>query len=206
MSTDFHIGISYQDDVPAEFINEFTQSVSAPNFEVLSEPRERGVYASIEWAIPTLVIAYLTKPYFEAFLQEAGKDHYQVLKKSTLRLFGHLFSNNPELRNQKRSLLFSAMAKTQDGRSLKFVFPEGIAMDQYERALDLLHILLSQHYESFPNDPISEMANKLTTPSHSLYIEFVPDEANWVLIDPFIEAHNARKAQAEHNKQPKPTP
>jgi hypothetical protein len=38
------------------------------------------MYASMEWAIPGLISAYILKPYFEAFLQEAGKDHYIILK------------------------------------------------------------------------------------------------------------------------------
>jgi len=200
MNTDFHIGISYQEDVPSEFIEELAGTVSAPNLLIRTESREIGVYAAIEWALPTLVIAYLSKPYFETFLQEAGKDHYQLLKKCLLRLFANLFGSKPEQRKEKRSQLFSVMAQLQDGRSLKFVFPEGISLEHYDKSLELMHSLLSQHYAKHPIDSITKMTERLSSPSNSLYMEYKAEESAWAIIDPLIEAQKAHKAQNEHNK------
>lgn len=200
MNSDFHIGISFQEDFPNELIEEYTSSISAPELKIRAESREIGVYASIEWALPTLVIVYLSKPYFEAFLQEAGKDHYQLLKKGTLELFNHLYGSKPEKRDKKRSRIFSAMVQLQDGRSLKFVFPEGVSIEQYKKSLEVMHDLLLKHYVDHPNDQITEMASQLSTPTRSLYIEYKAEKENWVLIDPLVEAQKARKAQNEHNK------
>jgi len=41
---------------------------------------EQSPYAAIEWAIPTVIITYLTKPFFEAFLSEGGKELYKLVK------------------------------------------------------------------------------------------------------------------------------
>ncbi|MCK0714804.1 hypothetical protein ACFO0U_02570 [Chromohalobacter sarecensis] len=200
MNSDFHIGISYQEDLPSELIEEYISSISEPELKIRADSREIGFYASIEWALPTIVIVYLSKPYFEAFLQEAGKDHYQLLKKGTLKLFNRLYGSKPEKRDKKRSQLFSAMVQLKDDRSLKFVFPEGVGIEQYEKSLELMHELLLKHYVDYPNDQITEMASQLSAPSRSLYIEYKAEKEGWVLIDPLVEAQKARKAQNEHNK------
>jgi len=200
MSNDWHIGISYQEDIPVEFIEEFIEAVSFPGLDIKHEPRERGVYANLEWAIPTLVIAYLAKPYFEGFLNEAGKDHYQLLKQGTLALFVRLFGEKPEKRPPRRTPLFSLVAKLEDGRSIKFIFPEGALLNEYEESLDCLYELLSEHYSHYPMDRLTSMVAELSSPSRSLYVEYVPRESTWVLIDPLKEAQKARIAQEERNK------
>lgn len=200
MSINFHIGISYQENIPDDFIEELTNSISIPELQVKVESREIGTYATIEWALPSLIIAYLSKPYFESFLKEAGKDHYQLLKKGLLFLFTRIFGKNPEKRDEKRSQLFSIMAQLDDGRSLKFVFPEGVSLEDYEKSLELMYSLLSQHYENCPSDQITEMTTRLSTLSHSLYMEYKAAEESWVIIDPLVEAKKAREAQNEHNK------
>ena len=201
MNSDFHIGISYQEDFPGEHIEEYTQIISLPELKIRSESRDVGVYAAIEWALPTIVVAYLSKPYFEAFLKEAGKDHYQLLKKGTLKLFKHLYGSEPEKREKKRSQLFSVMVQLHDGRSLKFVFPEGVSIEQYENSLTVMYELLSKHYIDYPNDQVTELTRQLSTPSQSLYIEYKVEENQWVLIDPLVEAKKSREAQNEHNNK-----
>jgi hypothetical protein len=61
--------------------------------------------AGIEWALPTVVVAYLLKPFFEVFLQEAGKDLY-LLTKSNLKKF---IVTNRELKTK----LISARQSTE---------------------------------------------------------------------------------------------
>jgi len=39
---------------------------------------EHGIMNGIEWALPTIVVVYLAKPFFEAFLKEAGKDLFPI--------------------------------------------------------------------------------------------------------------------------------
>ncbi|WP_110686072.1 hypothetical protein [Salinicola aestuarinus] len=194
MIQEIHIGISYQEDIPQGFIDEFSATVSAPRLQLKIESRSRGFYASIEWALPTLVIAYLAKPYFEGFLQEAGKDHYQALKKGILQLARRLHGKHPERRDRKRSLLFSTIVSLQDGRSLKFIFPEGVSLEKYEIAVDSMYSLLSEHFQMHPSDSITEIAVKLSSPSRSLYFEFDPEQEIWTLLDPLLEA------QKEHAK------
>lgn len=47
------------------------------------------VFASFEWIMPTLVVGFVFKSYFDGFLKEAGKDHYQLLSSSLKKLARH---------------------------------------------------------------------------------------------------------------------
>lgn len=203
MNVEFHIGLSYQEDVSQEIMSELIDTVSVDGLVLRSEPREIGVYANMEWAIPSIIIAYLSKPYFEAFMKEAGKDHYQLLKKGFIQLFKRIFGEKPESRQAARSAIFSIMANMYDGRSVKFVFPEGITLEEYEKSLNLLHELLSTHYEIYPDDQMSKLVSALKKQSHSIYLEYSSNKGEWVLIDPLEEAQKARKAQEEHIGQVK---
>jgi hypothetical protein len=78
MENDFDVGVSYQEDVPSRVISDFLDALKTAGLTVDTKKRSIGVFMTMEWAIPTLVIAYLAKPYFDGFLSEAGKDHYDL--------------------------------------------------------------------------------------------------------------------------------
>jgi hypothetical protein len=68
--------------VPEVEVQEFYDDLKASDFFVLEKEFDNVVYNSLDWIIPSAFGIYILKPYFEAFLKEAGKDHYQVLKKA----------------------------------------------------------------------------------------------------------------------------
>lgn len=45
-----------------------------------NKEHEIALYASFEWAVPSIIFAYITRPYFEGFLNEMGSSHYKALK------------------------------------------------------------------------------------------------------------------------------
>jgi len=195
MNDSFHIAIDYQKGVPDVILSDFEKSISSEGLLFKSKCREPEIFMSMEWAVPSIIVAYLSKPYFESFLKEAGKDHYQLVKKGFICLFGHIFGEKPETREVCRSQLFSIVTKLHDDRTAKFVFPEGVNTREYEKSLDSLYELVSSHYNSYPNDELSHLIEALSTPSNIVYIEYCPEEKNWILLDPFVEAHKLRKEQ-----------
>src|SRR5471032_377269 len=53
-----------------------------------SEEREsNGPQAGLEWLMPTAVIFFIGKAYFDGILKEVGKDHYGLLKKGVKSLY-----------------------------------------------------------------------------------------------------------------------
>ena len=81
------IGIEYRDDIDPLIISEFKNVINVQNvkYDERSRPSD-SMYAAHEWAIPTAVVVYLIKPYFETLLKEAAKDHYPILKKAIANL------------------------------------------------------------------------------------------------------------------------
>jgi hypothetical protein len=77
-----HIGLEYPDVYPTELITQEVDLISNLGYKIdLRKTEPMGMMASLDWAIGTGFVIYLLKPYFEAFLQEAGKDHYTIIKK-----------------------------------------------------------------------------------------------------------------------------
>ena len=95
-----HLAVSYIEKFPPERFVRFSSDVEAPSLNILIESRpEPGPFAALEWLIPTAVIVYIAKSYFESFLKEMGKDHYVLLKKGLRNLGASLLGNNaPQIR------------------------------------------------------------------------------------------------------------
>lgn len=77
------IGISSDENISESIFTNFINTISKEELTFKIEPRETGrIYASIEQLIPTAIILYIGKSYFDSFLKEMGKEHYHLLKKA----------------------------------------------------------------------------------------------------------------------------
>lgn len=189
-----HIGFSYQEDLPEQIASDFLDDVRRGGMVARGESRPIGYYAGIEWAVSTLVVVYVLRPYFEAFLGEAGKDHYAALKRAILRLFMKIYGAKPETRPSGRSLVFSVRSVVRDGRSIKFVFPEGISHEVYERIVEELLAILAEHHAEGGGDRLAEIVSVSSGMGGALYVEYSVSEGGWVLLDPKDEEGKRRKA------------
>ncbi|MEM9734831.1 MAG: hypothetical protein AAF903_15325 [Pseudomonadota bacterium] len=174
--SDEGLAISYIEDFPPELIEMIESEIGSTGQSIALHRRENTPYASMEWAIPTALIIYITKPYFEAFLGEAGKDHYNALKKGVMRAFRHLFGEKPELRVECRSLLFSIQARTWNDKTIKCIFPEGVSALQYQVMIEQLHELLVEDYSKKANSGLSAMLDSVEPFGGQSYIEFSSDK------------------------------
>ncbi|WP_313323354.1 hypothetical protein [Stutzerimonas nitrititolerans] len=76
------IALIYEESLPENLFQDFKEGLSNDKIKVSVESRPpSGPQACLEWFIFPLVAAYISKPYFEAFFGEMGKDHYSILKK-----------------------------------------------------------------------------------------------------------------------------
>ncbi|WP_170565359.1 hypothetical protein [Ruegeria atlantica] len=189
---DFAVGISYQDDFPNELIAELEIQLKRTGLTVEVRPREGTIFASLEWTVPTLIVAYLAKPYFEAFLSEAGKDHYISLKSGLLKLVSHLFGEQPENRERRRSLLFSLVTTDKSGQSIKCIFPEGASMEQYDLMIEKIHELLIEDLVTSEQSELSTILGSVAPTGGTQYIEYSIDDESWLVID----LHKEISAQA----------
>ncbi|MGD0886039.1 MAG: hypothetical protein ABSA46_14420 [Thermodesulfovibrionales bacterium] len=94
MEKPFQVAISYDKDIPDEIISAFVSDISAQELDIRSEPRDSAVYAGVEWYIPTALMIFIGKAYFDSFLKEMGKEHYHLLKKGIISLWKHFFGHD----------------------------------------------------------------------------------------------------------------
>ncbi|WP_142966388.1 hypothetical protein [Klebsiella aerogenes] len=77
------ISIIFDKNIPDEFFKDFENDVEVQGLNLVIESREpTGPMACAEWFILPVVFAFIGKSYFDGFLKEMGKDHYQSMKES----------------------------------------------------------------------------------------------------------------------------
>ena len=130
------IGISYKEHLPIELFSEFKDSINNDGLNILIEPQpDNGPYACPEWFMVTAVAVYIAKSYFDGFLNEAGKDHYKILKTNLSGLTNNVMAR-PKIEpvligtkgkvslNNPFTLAFSIYAQANDGTSFKLLLPK----------------------------------------------------------------------------------
>lgn len=144
-----HISVSYIEDILPESFADFSALIHHRSLSYKCESRPRpGPYAGVEWLIPTVVVVFIGKAYFESFLKEAGKDHYHLLKAGLAKLADRFIgANAPATRlifsdgkvkedAPKYSLVYSIYAELEDGISTKLLLQENLSADQCNDALN----------------------------------------------------------------------
>lgn len=161
------IGVMYVDKFPADPFEEFAAGLKHPNLNLQIEPREPpGPYAGVEWMLPTAVIIFIGKAYFDAFLKEAGKDHYHLLagaiKKLASKFIGpsapavQLYFSDGKVKSAhpKYSLVYSVVAEIGDGLSVKLLLEPSLSAVECNQAIDAFTEFLDALF-SGSLDPVS---------------------------------------------------
>lgn len=131
-----HIHLRYISEVVSDdIVDEFISAISTQGLSPSVEREEKfPIQAGLEWLAPTALIIFLAKPYFESFLSEMGKDHYNILKKALKALANRLLGRSgPKIRlihskgkiknSEKYSLTFSIYVEVSEKLNLKLLFP-----------------------------------------------------------------------------------
>lgn len=139
-----HLGLLCNSDVPDIIASDFKNAVAADGLDLLIEKRESpAIYAGVEWLMPTAIIAYVAKSYFDGFLKEMGKEHYVALKAAlkglALRLskvtVTQLGTPGKVSEAQPYSLVFSICFDREPEGTFKFLIPTELVPEQFDAAL-----------------------------------------------------------------------
>ncbi|WP_292028039.1 hypothetical protein [Brevundimonas sp. UBA2416] len=134
-------GSPYSDEVCAEF----REAVAAEGLDLAFQrlPSTR-VWAGLDWLLPTAFMVWVAKPYFDGFLEEAGRDHYVALKKG-IKLVAERLSRVTVTKIgtpgkvapiQPYSLVFSVWFKRDEESQFKFLIPNSLSPEETETALE----------------------------------------------------------------------
>ncbi len=165
-----HIALIHTESVPSEVFSGFTQVISCEGLDLQIKSRKNGgPFAALEWLLPTAVIVYISKSYFDGFLKEMGKDHYNLLKQGfqklrekvigpsapTITLFG---SSGKITKEQPYSLVFSVLAEAEPGLRFKLLIQTNVSEDEYEEILGaFLEFLSAFHARSLDAQTIERL-------------------------------------------------
>jgi hypothetical protein len=190
------IAISYTQQVPVSVFAEFNRLLSSGGVHVESEERDGdGPYAGLEWLVPTVVIIFLGKAYFDGFLKEMGKDHYALLKQGLKSLYARLVG--PEAPKvtvlstagkasgaQKYSLLFSLLAEAEDGLRFKLLIQSAASEAEYEAAVNAFIAFLDAfHRRQLSAEVVNELRNTKVS-GKTVLLAYKPELGRVSPIDP----------------------
>lgn len=174
--TAHQIAIFHTDSIPEEVFSDFVTTISTERLRLDIESREDGrIYAGLEWLIPTAVIIYIGKSYFDGFLKEMGKDHYNLLKAGFKSLREKLLGTSaPQMAvvssagktrpNQPYSLVYSIMAEGNGSLRFKLLLQREVSEPEYDEILNAFLGFLEAYHSHAPE---AEFAANLEAPRAS---------------------------------------
>ena len=179
-----HLALMHADTIPPEYVADFTETVRADRLELAVQARPfGGPYAALEWMMPTVIVAYLAKPYFESFLKEMGKDHYGLVKDGLKKIYARVAGPKaPEIslvsssgkvgKEQPYSLFFSVVIEAPDGRRFKLLIPRPITESEYELAIGAFLQFADQLYERGLDERFSKALEAIRHPSQTVLVAY----------------------------------
>ncbi len=189
-----HIGISYLKRFPDVEIGSAVNLIKADGLNLMIEEKEPEAYASMEWIVPTAVITYIAKSYFDGFLGEMGKDHYLAVKKG-LKLLANKCKGIKMVKltstgttekvdsTYTQSQTFSIIIQTKNNKRIKLLFDDELSKEDWENAIDKLFDYVIEHYEKQSGDKLSMELDTLESRSFIAYALIDRDTKNLVFYD-----------------------
>ena len=154
--------IVHDENASLEILDRFSQNIhmESLDFRRQSLP-SRGPQSSLELLGFSAIVLFIAKPYFEGFLKEAGKDHYNILKREIQNLWRKLTKLTNEnndyqfavitskgIVKTEYSLLFSICAQINNGVTVKFLLREDWSENEYEAAINAFLKLIKSYHSS----------------------------------------------------------
>lgn len=182
-----HVGIVYLDRIERSFFSDFEAEVERDELELEINGRpEPGPYAAVEWFLPTAVIAFVAKSYFQEFLKEMGSDHYKALKLSLTKLTKKTISQprfEPVImgskgkirQNNPYSMAYSITAEGKDGYNFKLLIPKFSPDVDYENIVVKFMEFISDYHHIDGNSAASLEIEKSGSPGGIILVHLNPE-------------------------------
>ena len=206
VARDAHLVVVHHERVPSNILDQFCSDIEADSLELRREIQPpKGFHAGLETLLLPAVALLLLKPYFDGFLQEAGKDHYVALKKALKTIWFHFFGKSDPVRmlrvtadgvkEAEHSLTFAIYAEIDDGRRVKLLFPAECSEDEYDAAIGAFLELLAVYHLSARGTPARSSLDEEKDYWNHILVEFDRNTGSLRILDPI--AHSKERARAK---------
>lgn len=192
MEQNTQIGLFYPDKFSQDVVDELLADIKDTGVNIQVVPQEPQMYASAEWAIPGMIVAYILKPYFEAFLGEAGKSHYEILSKWLKKVLGigrslivKRFSATASPDKQvdgKQSASISVYFQTKNNIRIKLLFDESLSLDEWQKAMDKMLDIMLKHYQGDGDNVLTLALTEQNVIRGIIYALINTDTKEWMFI------------------------
>ncbi len=179
-STD-HIEVDLPEDMPEFLVDNVIEELQEKGLKIKIHKRIMyGTMAAIDWLIPTAIVVCIFKSYFDGFLKEAGKDHYNTLRcwlksladKGRLIKVHTIFANessNKKAKNNTQSKSVSLLIQTKNHKTIKLLFDNDLNKEDWDNAIDQFLDFAIDNYETYPNDELTKAINQFDPdPKHKI--------------------------------------
>ena len=181
------VGILHTERFDNSIFEEFLSEVEHDNLDIqIQETPEPGPFAAVEWFIPTAIIVFIGKAYFEEFLKEMGKDHYNALKSSLAKLTkktvsqpriepvlmsssGKVNSDNPF------SMAYSIIAEGNDGYRFKLLIPKYSSSGNYEAMVLKFMDFIADYHALGLDSAAAEQISRSGAPGGVILVSYNPE-------------------------------
>jgi hypothetical protein len=193
-------------DVLISYVAPINEAALHPLIEALSVPglnltvrhrRSLGPFAGVQLLLPTAVLIWFGKSYFESFLKEAGKDHYAKVKGGLSSLWSLFFGENAALRftafgssgklesnQQSYSVSISIGADAHSGLQFKLLFRDSVSAQHFNAGTGNFLDFLSRYYRNELDVETESRLNSVRALGRTILLEYDPDGDFFRFIDP----------------------
>lgn len=186
------VHVSYLDVVPRDVPDEFASTLRAGGVTVSTEARATGPEASIEWLVPTALTVLVANRYLGTFLEEAAKDHYEVLKRGLGRLVRKTTGSKRDVKlttvgaGEKvldaNPMILSFYVELRAGRKAKYCFEHSLAEEDVDAAVAALLSSLTQHHDDGGESALAaEEGNMPNGDWKPILLRFAAGSCEWVV-------------------------
>lgn len=179
-----------------QIASEFTRIVEHEDLNLVLErmPSTRA-FAGIELLMMTAIVAYVSKAYFDGFLGEAGREHYQALKKGVKHVAERVgrfpvtrVSTPGKLVSvQRYSLIFSILLQRDAQTRFKFLIPVDLSPEETEAAMDAFFVFLDGWYAGSMADADRQRFEDAPANSRTVLLAYRPETKRIEIVDPFAD-------------------
>lgn len=191
--------VSYRQPAIESDFDQLSELLASGGTSVRLEERgDSGIYAGLEWLLPTAVVVFIGHSYIDGFVKEIGKDHYALLKKGLHSLYAKFVGpKSPELivmstAGKTRaagdySLLFSLLAEADDGLCFKLLIKKSATEAEYEATVSAFVTFLDAfHGRTLAADVLQELRTTRVV-GRTLLLAYDSDKKRVVPIDPLAD-------------------
>ena len=199
-----HLALFHDERIPSNILDQFCCDIEDRllDFQRQTLP-ERGPLNSLDaWVISAIGIVIL-KSYFDAFLKEAGRHHYNILSNALKKIWNRIFSKDIDFRfaiftpkgevKPEYSFFFSIYAEINNGRTVKFLIREDCSEDEYAAAIDaFLKFIESYHLDASYKEIEIDLDSEKDYWGY-IFIEFDLETGSLRVFDPISYMKNKRR-------------